>query len=689
VPSARLRTPQPSHLPYRPDIDGLRAVAVLAVVGFHASPRFVPGGFVGVDVFFVISGFLITGILLRDCAAGRFSFADFYARRVRRIFPALVVILLATWAIGWYVLVGDEFTQLEQHIAAGGTFTSNVLLWHEAGYFDPRAELKPLLHLWSLGIEEQFYLVWPPIVYVCWKRKLNILSAMLMIIAASFALNLALVPANSVAAFYLPTSRMWELLGGGLLAYASVFGHGRVDAAVNRWLFSDGHVDERFSANLKACLGLLLLATAVVMLGKSAAFPGWWFGVSGLSDLAAIAGFDKEGQYPGWLALLPTLGTALLIWAGPSAWINRTLLARPALVGLGLISYPLYLWHWPLLSFVGITENGDPSRRLRLYAVLLSFVLAWLTYQFVERPLRRRVSSRTPVFLTALAASLVAIAVVAGYSQARGLLSARTPQFATALPSPMTSPRHDPACAQAFPATTEYCQAYAATGTVTTALLGDSHAEHFLTAVGVRLAGRGENVVHLGWSGCPPLLGIERLGVARRDSCTEANGSMLAFVAGRAAISHVLLSFRGVKEVAGGYTLAGTDTPSDVAIRQALEQTVDFLLAHGKQVGLILQVPELPFDPSQCVGRPFSFERHLRTPCAVPKAEVTASQAAYRAIVAAVQQRTPALVVFDPLPLMCDDRLCWALRDGTLAYVDNNHLSRSGSLMFADALPFF
>jgi len=184
----------------------------------------------------------------------------------------------------------------------------------------------------------------------------------------------------------------------------------------------------------------------------------------------------------------------------------------------------------------------------------------------------------------------------------------------------MTSPRHDPACARLFPATTEYCQAYGATGTVTTALLGDSHAEHFLTSVGVRLAARGENVVHLGWSGCPPLLGIERLGVARRDSCTEANGSMLAFVAGSAPISHVILSFRGVREVAGGYTLAGTDTPSDVAVRRALEQTVDLLLAHGKQVGLILQVPELPFDPSQCVGRPFSFERHLRTPCAVPKA---------------------------------------------------------------------
>ena len=283
MPSARLRTPQPSHLPYRPDIDGLRALAVLAVVGFHASPRFVPGGFVGVDVFFVISGFLISGILLRDCAADRFSFADFYARRVRRIFPALIVILLATWAIGWYVLVGDEFKQLERHVAAGATFTSNILLWKEAGYFDPRAELKPLLHLWSLAIEEQFYLIWPPILYACWKRKLNILSAMLVIIAASFALNVALAPANGVADFYLPTSRMWELLAGGLLAYASVSGIERVDAVVNRWIFSDGHIDERFSANLKACTGLLLVASAVLMLGKSTQFPGWWFGVPGLS----------------------------------------------------------------------------------------------------------------------------------------------------------------------------------------------------------------------------------------------------------------------------------------------------------------------------------------------------------------------------------------------------------------------
>ena len=677
-----------SQIPYRRDIDGLRAIAVLAVIGFHASPRFVPGGFVGVDVFFVISGFLISGIVLNQCAAGTFSFADFYARRVRRILPALIVILLATWAIGWYVLVGDEYTHLEQHLAAGATFTSNVLLWKEAGYFDAASDAKPLLHLWSLGIEEQFYLVWPPLVYVCWKRKLNILTAMVAIVAASFGLNVALAAQNPAADFYLPTSRMWELLLGGLLGHAAVSGWRHVDALVERAIFAPGHADKRFVANVKASAGLLFVVVAILALGKSTAYPGWWFGVPVLNDMATLFGLDKGTTYPAWWALLPSVGTALLIWAGPGAWINRTILARPALVGLGLISYPLYLWHWPLLSYLSITESGDPSRRLRLYAVVLSFVLAWLTYQFVERPVRRRVSRRTPLALGALVATLAMIAAVTVYSQSQHLVMARTPQFATALPTAMTSPRHDPECTRLFPTGAEYCQEYAAGGAVTTALLGDSHAEHFLEGVGAGLARKGENVVHLGWSGCPPLLGLQRLGVGARDSCTEANASVLKFVAGSPKLSRVILSFRGARQATGGYTLAGTTVPAEVAIRAALERTVDFLLARGKRVELMLQVPELDFNPSQCVGRPFSFEHRLRTPCAVTRDGVMAQQAAYRAIVAGVQRHAPSLAVFDPLPLLCDQLLCYGLRDGVLLYVDDNHLSRAGSLRVAAALPF-
>src|SRR6185436_1573279 len=156
---------------YRPDIDGLRAVAVLSVVGFHAASRFVPGGYVGVDIFFVISGYLITSIIARQLNQGRFSLVDFYARRCKRIFPSLIIVLLAVLAYGWLVLLPNEYERLGEHIAAGAGFVSNFVFWRESGYFDKVAESKPLLHLWSLGIEEQFYLLWPPLLILAWKRK--------------------------------------------------------------------------------------------------------------------------------------------------------------------------------------------------------------------------------------------------------------------------------------------------------------------------------------------------------------------------------------------------------------------------------------------------------------------------------------------------------------------------------------
>jgi peptidoglycan/LPS O-acetylase OafA/YrhL len=325
VPTRELTAPR-AETPYRPEIDGLRALAVLAGVGFHASPRFVPGGFVGVDVFFVISGFLISGIIFAQLRSGTFSFADFYARRIRRIVPALVVVLAACWAIGWFVLVGDEYFQLQRHIAGGAAFLSNFLLWLEAGYFDLPSESKPLLHLWSLGIEEQFYLIWPPLLYLCWTRRLNILSVAAAIIVFSLALNVALIAHYAVADFYLPTSRMWELLAGGVLAYIEQFRKGDVDRIVQRTIFTSGAPhDEQAIANLKGWVGLALILTAVLALEKSTAYPGWWFRVPVLHDLARVVGLDQGPAYPGWWALLPVIGTVLMIWAGPSAWANRTI----------------------------------------------------------------------------------------------------------------------------------------------------------------------------------------------------------------------------------------------------------------------------------------------------------------------------------------------------------------------------
>ena len=300
---------------YRPDIDGLRGVAVLAVLGFHAFPRFSPGGFVGVDIFFVISGYLISTIILHDVASGRFTYSGFYGRRIRRLLPALVTVLLAALVAGLFSDFLTELSRLGAHIAAGATFLSNIILWREDSYFDVVSTAKPLLHLWSLGVEEQFYIVWPLALATISQRRIP--WAVTAIVLVSFAINIAIVGSHPAAAFFLPATRIWEFMIGALLACAGT----------RAW------VPQR--QDTISAIGFTLLVVSLCFINKATAFPGW-------------------------AALLPTLGAAAVIAAGADAWLNRTLLANKAAVFLGLISYPLYLWHWPILSF--LTVNLEIGR---------------------------------------------------------------------------------------------------------------------------------------------------------------------------------------------------------------------------------------------------------------------------------------------------------------------------------------
>ncbi len=359
------------HPKYRPDIDGLRAIAVLSVVAFHAFPDWMKGGFIGVDVFFVISGFLISTIIFENLDRGTFSFTEFYARRIKRIFPALIVVLSACLIFGWFSLLPEELNQLGKHILAGAGFVSNLVLWSESGYFDNSAETKPLLHLWSLGIEEQFYIVWPFLVWAAWKRKLNLFYVTFSLLVVSFGLNIWLIHTNPVATFYSPLTRFWELLCGALLAFYSL----------RRSNCSD--VNSRF-LTAKDNLNLQLEPKKVNRFVTPSLFS-----FVGLGSL--IVSFDlinKNLEFPGYWALMPVWGSALIILAGPEAWFNRKILSNKIIVWIGLISFPLYLWHWPILSFVRILYIDTPPLKYRILAILLSVVLAWLTMKFVERPFR-------------------------------------------------------------------------------------------------------------------------------------------------------------------------------------------------------------------------------------------------------------------------------------------------------------
>ena len=364
---------------YRPDIDGLRGVAVLAVVGFHAYPDYFPGGFVGVDVFFVISGFLISSIILRQLRRSRFTLADFYARRIRRIFPALLIVLVACLIFGWFALLPDELEHLGKHTAAAATFVSNFALWRESGYFDRAAELKPLLHLWSLGIEEQFYLVWPMLLLLLWKRRHNLAITIAFLTTASFALSVAIGQEKQIANFYFPFSRFWELGLGCLLAVVK-----ESPGSMTQWLREEVRWFSKDHAQAPGRRDLSLPSWAHSVL------PVVGIGLIG----AAIFLFDRHTTFPGWATLLPTVGAMCVIWARGDSWFQRRIVACAGLVLIGVISYPLYLWHWPLLSFAAILESGTPESSVRVAAVLLSFVLAWLTFKFFEHPIRARRSTR-------------------------------------------------------------------------------------------------------------------------------------------------------------------------------------------------------------------------------------------------------------------------------------------------------
>lgn len=369
---------------YRSDIDGLRAVAVLAVIGFHAFPEWVRGGFVGVDVFFVISGYLISGIIFEGLRTGRFTFTGFYARRIRRIFPALVLVLAVCYACGWFLLLGDPFMQLGKHIAAAAGFVSNFAFWNESGYFDNAAETKPLLHLWSLGVEEQFYLIWPLAAYVVWRLRLNLLLLTGLAVATSMFFNLEGIRRDLVGTFYSPVTRFWELMSGSVLACVAAD-----PSSVSRRLhaFHDRLRADAVWRDRTAMAGLVVVLGTVVALDRSRHFPGLW-------------------------ALLPVSGAWLLLAAGPDAWVNRKILGHRVMVWIGLISYPLYLWHWPLLSFARILNAEAPSLGLRIAAVGASVVLAWLTYKVIERPIRFGAGGRLVV--PALCVSMAAL-FAAGY----------------------------------------------------------------------------------------------------------------------------------------------------------------------------------------------------------------------------------------------------------------------------------
>jgi peptidoglycan/LPS O-acetylase OafA/YrhL len=376
-----------THPGYRPDIDGLRTIAVLPVVLNHAQVRGIWGGFVGVDIFFVISGYLITGILVRDLAVGRHSIAEFYRRRVLRIFPALFAMLAATTLVACFAMLPGELLRYGKSLASTTLFGSNFLFWNEAGYFAPAARLKPLLHTWSLAIEEQFYILWPlALAWIGPRRPAAARTLVLLVTAISFGIAEWLLWHDASAAFYLLPARAWELSIGAALALIPQPPRGRL---VNEAL---------------GILGLLLIGYAV-------------------------RHFSEATLFPGAAALLPCVGAALLILTGDRGTLAGRLLSLPPMTFIGKISYSLYLWHWPVIVFATLALFLPHTPIVTAGEIALSILLAWLSWHFVERPFRVGVSGwHTPrVLAGALIVMATTLAAAAGLWLSGGLASRLTP----------------------------------------------------------------------------------------------------------------------------------------------------------------------------------------------------------------------------------------------------------------------
>lgn len=626
---------------YRKDIDGLRALAILAVVLFHVFPKGLRGGFVGVDIFFVISGYLIAGIIDRDIKAHRFSLLNFYDRRARRIFPALMLVLAFVMVIGAAVLLPGEYRQLGLHVAGGVGFIENFVLWQEAGYFDGASEGKPLLHLWSLAVEEQFYLLFPLLLLVLDRCGQAVTKPLLLLAAFSFGAGLYDLKHDASAAFFLPQNRVWELLLGAGIALSGW----------SRRLVAYPILLEGLSI-----LGFLLL-------------------------IGVVVGVRREMGFPGYVALFPVLATGLLLVSGPKTYLHRTILSSRGLVGLGLISYPLYLWHWVLLA-LGHTLVPTLTGLGRLALVGLSLFLAVLTTRYVEQPIRFGAPLKPPV--SSLWALMVLIGILGiGLFTLDGIPSRfEDPRQRMAFNFASDHKGPDESCIGALRGL-GFCRRIG-TDDPEMALIGDSHSLHLVDG----LKGAGLSFWLLGRAGCPPFLdsglGGNQCPKGSMNPAFEAvlrrPGIKTVVIAGRFGLYwHGQIPAEGRASTNVDFPLLGPRGDSNPMVFKAqAEATVKALLAQGKRIVWVLDVPELGFDPHECLRRPDWLSRPEEH-CGISEDSYEERSKDYRSALKAISQRYQGVDIWDPKNRLCHNGFCGALTPTEVLYQDDDHLTIHGS----------
>jgi peptidoglycan/LPS O-acetylase OafA/YrhL len=660
-----------ASMEYRRDIDGLRAVAVLAVVFFHAKVPGFSGGFVGVDVFFVISGYLITGLILSDIAARRFSLLNFYQRRIKRIVPALLVVYLASSVLATLLMLPSDIRDFARTLGTSALFVSNIDFYQQAGYFEAPSELKPLLHTWSLSIEEQFYLVWPLTcaVLATTMRRFRQLAALAWTAgAASLVAWLALTYyGQGNAAFFLTPSRVWELMLGAVLALS----HGRRPIAPT-------------TAETLAAVGALLIVIAVSAPLQS-------------HPLAAC------------LALPACAGAAMLILSGIDRWtlVSRLLSLSP-MVGIGLISYSLYLWHWPLLTF-GRYHLDRPLHWDEIAVILgLSLLAAVVSYRLVERPLRRMTAFRAGHVVAAGALCLVAVALASNRMEKdRGWALHLDPAIRHLDATARSRNIHQSKC---FGQTGDFGTDAACTfgrrapgASFDLAVFGDSHANHYVPAISVLAEAAGVSGRHITLGACPALLGSFEIDsqFGSRARCPALPEAMVRFVEQNPGLRLVVLA-QAWSQYAGKLLfteggrrwtiyLLGTrddersESRSSEILRRSLEQTLDYFESKGIQVLLLGEVPPLARDPVRCIANAIRQHRP-HDACGRARSEVQRVIGETEALLASLARGRKNVFFFSPSDAMCDQQWCNVELDGVYMYRDDGHLNKIGAERLAQAM---
>ena len=642
---------------YRPDIDGLRAIAVLSVLLFHIDISIFSGGFVGVDIFFVISGYLISSIIVREIENNSFSLVKFYVRRFRRILPALIVVLFFTIILGYLLLEPERFLDYAKSLVATAIFSSNIIFFLDSGYFDTASGLKPLLHTWSLAVEEQYYIIFPVFMMMLSKWINNRYTVFLLIMAAiSFWVSVIGLEYSQSGTFYMAPTRAWEFLVGSILA-VYILDHN---------LYCRKYIDEIL-------------------------------GISGLSMLFfSIFIYTKETGFPGASALLPTIGTALIILSGlnTKTYTSRILSYRP-LVFVGLISYSLYLWHWPILVYTKLYVITELTEIQIFWMLVVIFIISTISWHYIEQPFRKRRSHENSFKILcwySLSSIIVLcigllIIVFAGFpDRYKGTDTKMIENDTEWLRWGMCQEK-----LKNIDGVFQLCDI----GNLDVdkhsfIFWGDSHARALASAINLNAEKNKIKGKLATRPACPPLLSIDRKG---RDTCEKFNNKILKYIIKSSEIDTVILSARWVLSANGTRYKSESgknvqlidrldenrvDKGNAALFEHGLARTINELRKYGKNVILVKDVPEVGYDVPSAGFIANITGRDLNNVIAPSYSEFKERTMVVDSIFKHLKQSCQ-LTIVDPSSYLCDSNICKVTMQGTNIYRDDDHLSTFGS----------